>query len=692
MKTPDFPAAIPVIPPVGAGSAPGVAPASESPGPQAVSQARREIQDLTQEIAALARSDIEPQQFYEELTKRAVLALAALGGAVWVRRGERDVQLAFQTNAPEEICGDSLTAVQHRRLLVELLGQGNDALVPARSSGIDASKGNPTECLLVVGLMSNDSGPQALLEVFQRADTRATAQRGYLRFVRQLCELAGNFLRSHRLRQFVDRQSLWEQLSVFTHAVHADLDVTNTAFRIANEGRRLAGCDRLSVAVASGSRMRIEAISGQESFDARSNMAARLARLAAAASRTGEPLWYSGDDEPLPPQIETALNEFLDLAHARTVAVLPLHRQNEDRQRSKPELIGALIFEQIEARGAHESFRERASVVRQHSEVALANALEHKSVFLLPLWKAIGRLPALLAWRTLPKTLAVFIGIALVIATLVLAPADFQLEANGTLQPQTRRDVFAAIDGVVVDVPARHGQTVRRNQLLAEMRNTELDIRIADLVGRRDATLKQIRSIERALLGAARGTAEEQNRLSGQVLQLRKTYESLERQLELSQQNRQSLRVTSPIDGQVITWQVEQRLNRRPVRQGQVLLTVADPQGPWELWIDMPEDRMGAIATAAQASEQPLPVTFFLATDPGRELHGEVVEIHASAEVREDGQNSVRLRVAIDKTQLEQLRPGASVTAKVDCGTRSLGYVWLHDLFRFVEAKILFRL
>jgi hypothetical protein len=35
---------------------------------------------------------------------------------------------------------------------------------------------------------------------------------------------------------------------------------------------------------------------------------------------------------------------------------------------------------------------------------------------------------------------------------------------------------------------------------------------------------------------------------------------------------------------------------------------------------------------------------------------------------------------------------GAEVTAKVYCGKRSVGYVWLHDLIDFIRAKILFRL
>ena len=41
---------------------------------------------------------------------------------------------------------------------------------------------------------------------------------------------------------------------------------------------------------------------------------------------------------------------------------------------------------------------------------------------------------------------------------------------------------------------------------------------------------------------------------------------------------------------------------------------------------------------------------------------------------------------------LKDPRPGASVTAKVHCGRRSIGYVWLHDLFEWFQSRVLFHI
>ena len=51
--------------------------------------------------------------------------------------------------------------------------------------------------------------------------------------------------------------------------------------------------------------------------------------------------------------------------------------------------------------------------------------------------------------------------------------------------------------------------------------------------------------------------------------------------------------------------------------------------------------------------------------------------------------------MAINKDDVEKYKlditKGAEVSAKIDCGRRSLGYVWFHDVLEFIQTKILFR-
>ena len=90
-------------------------------------------------------------------------------------------------------------------------------------------------------------------------------------------------------------------------------------------------------------------------------------------------------------------------------------------------------------------------------------------------------------------------------------------------------------------------------------------------------------------------------------------------------------------------------------------------------------------------------MTFFLATNPAKKLQGQVDEIEPQRRgPRRRGQHGAGPRVVrSDRCSARRFadpKIGAGATAKIHCGKRSIGYVWLHDLVDFVRAKILFRL
>ena len=176
-----------------------------------------------------------------------------------------------------------------------------------------------------------------VVEILQRSDTGPNVQQGYLRFLLDMCQRAGDFLKSRQLRHFSDRQVLWSRLEDFTRTVHASLEPIETAYTIANEGRRLIECDRVSVAIRKGNKCVIEAVSGQDVFDKRSNMIRLLGRLATAVVRSGEAVWYTGDTADMAPQVEEAVQEYVDESHSKTVAVLPLAASAAGRGRRRRE-------------------------------------------------------------------------------------------------------------------------------------------------------------------------------------------------------------------------------------------------------------------------------------------------------------------------------------------------------------------
>ena len=187
-------------------------------------------------------------------------------------------------------------------------------------------------------------------------------------------------------------------------------------------------------------------------------------------------------------------------------------------------------------------------------------------------------------------------------------------------------------------------------------------------------------------------------RLMGQLAESEQKLSSLQAQQAIVNAKVADLEVKSPIDGQVVTWDLKERLEGRPVQRGQSLLRVANPDGQWELDLHMPDDRMGYVARAekqaAESRHEELSVAYILATEPGTTLQGKVKEVQNSAEIREkDEGNVVVIKVAINENEIDpaNVREGTTVTGKVHCGRRPVGYVWFHDLLAFLQAKVFFR-
>jgi multidrug efflux pump subunit AcrA (membrane-fusion protein) len=694
---------------LGGSFAASAAAGASPPDPGVVAEMKQEIRLLVQEVAQLAQSELSPDEFYAAFLPRVVSAMGAVGGVVWSIGESGRLRNAFQINLDQTGIDAAEHRPRHGALLKKAISSNQALVAPPRSGGGSDEAGNPSDLLLVLAPLAVENQPLAVVEIFQRPGGGPTTQRGYLRFLVQMCDVACDYLKNRRLRQLEENQSLWRSLEQFVQAIHASLDVRATSFALVNEGRRLAGCDRVSLAVVSGGSCRIEAVSGLDSIDRRAAEVKRMGELADAVLKMGEPFWHAEGDDELPPQIDGPLQRYVDQSHTRLVAVLPLLPAAGDRDqppvgRERP--IGALIIEQLRDARASDALRTRSQLVAQHGALALARAIDHESLFLLPLWKALGQATWMFRGRALPKTMLVAGALALLVAALAIVPTDFEVAARGKLQPALRREIFAQIDGVVTNVPVRHGQEVAAGTVLAELSNTNLELDLAALIGRQTTTQEQIAAHQRALLdnstaAGVRLSPIEESRLSAELSQLRQEAENIERELALFAEKEKQLVVTAAEAGQVVTWKVEDLLQGRPVIRGQSLMTLANPAGPWELELYVPERRLkhmqqsvtdaADITPAAESDDrQPLDVVFTLSSHPGSQFRGRVVEVEQTAEVRGDEGNTVLVRVAIDKESLPPLHDQTTVTAKLYCGRTSVGYAWFCDLIETVQSNVLF--
>lgn len=665
-----------------------------------VERTRRQIRRLTQEIATLARSEMPLLEFYEGFLSRIMQALVSQGAAVWMKEPDAGLTLAYQVHLPEELlAADPAHLARHTALLKRHRERGEAGLIPPRAgSNEDQGLVNPTTSLLVLAPLRSGDEVVGVIEVFQRPGSGPATQRGYLRFLAQMAEHASAFLKGHYFRELRERHELLERLDRFASEVHRHLELDPVLYAIVNEGRNVVEVDRVSIAIERRGRWQIHAVSGLDSVERRSADLKAAAKLVQAVCRVREPLWYSGNDQNLPPQIETPLHDFLDLAHSKSIGVVPLFPPRsadaaDDDDADDREPNGCLIFERL-TRAAMAHDQTRAAAVASHVERALSNALELNTVPFSRSLRRVGKWYRELHLGSLSTAILVLAAVVAVVGGLFLIPYPFVIQSPGQLTPSQRQEVFAPIEGTVQIIDVVEGD-VSEGERLIQLVNERLVEEISQIETRRRQLDQQITSIKQQLVGNY-GTLSQVDelKLSGEQATAETEVASLLRNLELKQQEIDLLRIEAPITGELVDDQIAQRLQNRRVERGQKLLTLVNPNGPWELQLHLPEKRLWQLKQAQADSSEPLTVEFELATLPGQYFTGTIVEVDRFASVQEGEGNSIAVKVAIDSDDIpaEARVAGSRLQAKIRAGQRSVAYVLFNDFWQMIRSEVLFPL
>ena len=648
----------------------------------------RELDALVEELVRLSKSELAADGFHREVLSRVVAGLAAAGGAIWIPSGDGPLEIDYQVNLGEGKSQAADSFRHHRQWAEQTAREQKARLVPPHAGKVgDEEAWNPTPLVLALCPFSLDTQLIGAVELLFSPGASPKTQQGYLQFLEVVGELMADFHERRLFRHFREQSSRLGLFEQYSERVHSNLDLDATACQIVNEGRRFIGCDRVSLLVCRGRRCRLAAVSSADTFSRRANLVRCLERLAQAVAPTGEELWYSGRTDELAPSVERAIQEYLDESHARALAILPLRVPDRRTEKGPGRTVGVIAIEQFHG-SLDEGARQAIRAAQGHAAAALGNALEVRQIPFSGMLRAVGRVQGLL-----PKSLLI-VGLAmLALLVLVVVPADFQIEARGKLQPVRLRDVFASNDGVVGEIRTRHGQPVREDEVLVVLRKPELDLEFKRIWGELQTARKRLASVEADRLQDTQDGEEQRRRhsqLTAQDEELREQITNLTEQYAIVRRQQSELEVRSPARGTVLTWNLEQLLEARPVVRGQTLMTVADLDGPWQLELRVPDEQVAHVLAARNAANADLEVAFVLVTEPAAKLHGKLTRIALRTEVSETEQPFVLAIVDIDRDALPQLVPGASVSARVACGRRSLGYVWLHTLIDAVRTWLLF--
>lgn len=673
-------------------------PSQTSPPP--LNERWDEIERFVAEIADLAQSTAPRGEFSEQVLQRTSTALHAISAAVWFldadecwtleKQGDFDKQGDLETQGTSYRQSRPATGVDAwspTSAVTAMLDRVRDSGKPIAEPHPDASGR-----WLTASPLKLERQTVGVLAVLHESPLEQPQRSGVERLLAIVADLFGNYLRRQEIRTLRVTSQRWRLYEHLVTRVQSSLDLRTVAFALVNDGRVYLGCDRVVLLVSQRGNFRVMGISGVDSFQRRSGHVQVLENLAGAVATSGHWLRYRGDDAGLPPQLAEPLGDYLDLSHAARVDVVPLYASPSETVGDLPndesgQLVGVLMVETFRSEAAPLAEDELSRVVGL-AAIAVRNALDYGSLPLLSAARHARRISKQFHFQRRRWVLWAA-ALTTVAGSLWWIPARVRVDATGDAWPQIRRELYAPQDGEVIDVLRDHEQTVAANETLIVLRSPDLDLELQKTRGEFQTTQKKLLAIASARMQSDSGNL--QNRSPGQLAaeeqELKQLLESQTKQLDLMRQRREQLVMRSPIAGRVLTWNPRERLANRPVERGQLLLSIADESGPWILELLVPENQAGHLLDA-RAARRVLPVTFSPQSERGTRFTGEVVAVAARTEIA-DSRSLVRVTVSVPEHAVDSLRPGARVIAKIDCGTRSLGFVCFDGLLQHLKGWLL---
>jgi multidrug efflux pump subunit AcrA (membrane-fusion protein) len=662
----------------------------------------QELERFVDQLHGLARAPVDASHFYRRLLEGCATTLAATGGAVWRRDPRGAWAVVHQINLALALeRGDQQVEPTHASLLDRATKASGPMLYPPRS-GTDDVIENPTDAMLLVGSVPRDDGEPMLVELFFPPGQSPTVQQGWRELLETVLQIAADYHVWDEYRLLRSEHEFHGQALALLRRVHGRTGLRRTAFEIANEGRRLVDADRLSVVVRRGRTWRLLAVSGVDRIEARADAAKSLEQLADWAARWGEPIEFSDRSQwdELPTELAELIGRHADQSQARRLVAVPLeflHEADDDPAQRKlsAQPSAVLIAEQFQTEGA-ELCRQRVIELAHLCQPALGEAVRLDRFPLRSVLRWSDRW-ARLGWvKDLNRLTLAALAAAAVVAALAFVERDYEIEAPARLTPLVERDVFATANGAVAEIRVSHGDQVEVGDVLAVLDDPQLVLDQQRVRGEIDTTRKRREAIDVARTDRKFREQDEAESLSlsAEAQQLEQRLTSLRRQEEILAARREALTLRSPIAGTVLTLDVQHLLETRPVARGQVLFTVADTTAGWRLLADVPQDRIGQVVAAGQDAQEPLPVRFRLSGDLQHAYNGHVEAISETAVLNTDNLDGelppIEVRVAIDDKDLAAARPGMNAQVRIDCGRRSLGYIWLHDAWESITSWLAF--
>jgi RND family efflux transporter MFP subunit len=413
-------------------------------------------------------------------------------------------------------------------------------------------------------------------------------------------------------------------------------------------------CDRVSLGVLVGSKVRLQVISHSADFGKQMNLVRAIeAAMEEAVDQSSVIHYPPGENAP---PLVTRSHEALNRKHGTGIlCTFPL--ENGGR------CMGALMLERPTDRPfSEETVALIESVASLTGPLLEARRVEERWIGRKIYDAAVEQLKKLFGPRH-PVRKAVAVLLVGFVAFVSLYHVDYRVTAPTALEGSVQRVVAAPFSGYIIEAPARPGDVVSQGEVLCRLDDRDLVLERLRWLTERDQYSKEYQA---ALARHDRS----------KIRVLRAKIEQADAQLTLIEEQLTRTRINAPFDGVVMSGDLSQSLGS-PVERGEVLFEVA-PLDSYRVIAQVDERDIGQIRQGQQSD-------LVLSSMPG-DVFSFTVERITPVSVAKEGRNYFRVEGKMDSPS-DRLRPGMEGIGKINAGRHRLIWVWTHEAIDWLRLQ-----
>ena len=530
---------------------------------------------------------------------------------------------------------------------------------PNFANQVDASTGFRTLSMICVPLVVEDQAIGSI-QIINKLQSGALFDENDMEIAELIAADAAAAIQSAQLRQAEKRVDELNALLEISREISSSLDLDRVLTTVVNMASDVISYDRCTIALYENEKLRIAAISGEETVNEEAPEIASLKQVFMTIPQDYDRFYVSEGDT-------ASSTEAIAIAHQRALeyfasgdmkSLMAIVLKDEEG------FLGLLSFENHNPRAFSREFIEIIDVLVGQVTVALRNAQLYRQVPLIDVLEPLAAQREKL--RAMPlRRLAVYAVVtAVVILGLIFIKVPQNAGGDCEILPARVISVTAEVEGLINQVERKEGDYVEKGEIIASLDKIDLEVRLHEIKTQLDGAQRE-RVRLRGLSMIAEALIEE------------KRIEQLENELRLYKSKLAKADLLAPISGVILTPHLEEKLKER-VEPGTPFCTIADRQS-MRAEIKIPEKQIGKFKVDD-------PVGIRVPAYPTKTFDGIVERISPEARSEEMG-SFFTITAKVMDTDHSKLKSGMSGKAKIRGGKRSIGRKIFGPLIEFVRMK-----